>query len=66
MSETPLNEDEQTYMVTPYVCDEDQWKHVSMEILFDITGRPLIVSLDTENLIEVERKHLENWLRGGR
>jgi hypothetical protein len=47
----------------PYIADAAHWKEVPVKVLFDIVGKPLLVDVDTTNLITVEREELLRWLR---
>ena len=55
-------EDTAHWLQVPFVCDEENWKTVRLEVHFDVVGEPLLVSADTSNLNSVEKERLLRWL----
>lgn len=46
----------------PMVVDQDSWKTVTLRIVFNIVGEPIVVDMDTGNLIAAEAEKLTELL----
>ena len=58
-----VGDEEYTFLTVPYVSDSANWRVVELEVLFGVDGKPTLVDVNAENLIEVEREELLAWLR---